>query len=68
MGLSGQRFTTGERTPGTHCTGGWFGPRAGLGTEARGKILSSLPGYPYIPPVNVTNINIIYTNVFYIFI
>jgi hypothetical protein len=26
-------------TPGTHCTGGWVGPRAGLDTEARGKIL-----------------------------
>jgi hypothetical protein len=32
-------FTPGERTPGTHCTGGWVGPRAGLDTEARGKIL-----------------------------
>jgi hypothetical protein len=30
-------FSTGERTPGTHCTGGWVGPRAGLDTEARGK-------------------------------
>jgi hypothetical protein len=29
---------------GTHCTGGWVGPRAGLDTEARGKILSLLPG------------------------
>jgi hypothetical protein len=27
------RFTPGERTPGTHCTGGWVGPRAGLDTE-----------------------------------
>jgi hypothetical protein len=25
--------------PGTHCTGGWVGPRAGLDAEARGKIL-----------------------------
>jgi hypothetical protein len=24
------RFTPRERTPGTHCTGGWVGPRAGL--------------------------------------
>jgi hypothetical protein len=32
------RFTPGERTHGTHCTGGWVGPRAGLDTEARGKI------------------------------
>jgi hypothetical protein len=43
-GVSGQRhawprFTPGERTPGTHYTGGWVGPRAGLDTEARGKIL-----------------------------
>jgi hypothetical protein len=37
------RFTPGERTPGTHCTGGWVGPRAGLDTEARGKVLSPLP-------------------------
>jgi hypothetical protein len=46
MGVSGQRprFTPGERTPGTHCTGGWVGPRAGLDTEATEKILSSLPG------------------------
>jgi hypothetical protein len=27
----------------THCTGGWVGPRAGLDTEATGKILSPLP-------------------------
>jgi hypothetical protein len=31
------RFTLGERTPGTHCAGGWVGPRAGLDTEAREK-------------------------------
>jgi hypothetical protein len=41
--VSAVRFTPGERTPGTHCTGGWVGPRAGLDTEARGKILSPLP-------------------------
>jgi hypothetical protein len=29
----------GERTPGTHWTGGWVGPRAGLDTEDIGKIL-----------------------------
>jgi hypothetical protein len=51
MGVSGQRHTLavlypGERTPGTHCTGGWVGPRAGLDTEARGKIFSALPGRP----------------------
>jgi hypothetical protein len=36
------RFSPGERTPGTHCTGDWVGPRAGLDTESRGKILSPL--------------------------
>jgi hypothetical protein len=40
----GRAFTPGERTPGTHCTGDWVGPRAGLDTEDRGKILSPLPG------------------------
>jgi hypothetical protein len=44
MGVSGQhharpRFSPGERTPGTHCTGGWVVPRAGLDTEIRRKIL-----------------------------
>jgi hypothetical protein len=44
MGVSGKRHAPaalcpGERTPGTHCTGGWVGPRAGLDTEAREKIL-----------------------------
>jgi hypothetical protein len=32
------------KDPSTHCTGGWVGPRSGLNTEARGKILSPLPG------------------------
>jgi hypothetical protein len=36
------RFNPGERTTGTHCTGGWVGPRAGLDTKARGKILPPL--------------------------
>jgi hypothetical protein len=49
MGVSGQRHAPAslyppERTPGTHCTGGWVGLRAGLDTEARGKILLPLPG------------------------
>jgi hypothetical protein len=44
MGVSGQhhtpaRFTPGERTPGTHWTGYWVGPTAGLDAEARRKIL-----------------------------
>jgi hypothetical protein len=33
------RFTPGDRTPGTHWTGDWVGPRAGLDTPARRKIL-----------------------------
>jgi hypothetical protein len=33
------RLSAGESTPGTYCTGGWVGPRAGLDTEAIGKIL-----------------------------
>jgi hypothetical protein len=33
------RFTPGERTPGTHCTGGWVDSRAGLDAEVRRKIL-----------------------------
>jgi hypothetical protein len=49
-GVSGQRHAPAElysreRTAGTHCTGGWVDPRAGLDTEARGKILSPLPGF-----------------------
>jgi hypothetical protein len=48
-GVSGQlhaptRFTTGEMTPGTHWTGGWVGPIAGLDTDCRRKILLPLPG------------------------
>jgi hypothetical protein len=35
----GRAFTPGERTHGTHCTGGSVGHRAGLDTEATGKIL-----------------------------
>jgi hypothetical protein len=43
MGVIGQHHAPtalcpGERTPGTHCTGGWVGLRAGLDTEVRGKI------------------------------
>jgi hypothetical protein len=32
----GSAFTPGERTPGTHWTGGWADLRAGLDTEDRG--------------------------------
>jgi hypothetical protein len=38
------RFSPGERTPGTHCTGGCVGPRAGLDKEAIGKILCPCRG------------------------
>jgi hypothetical protein len=51
----GRAFIPGERTPGTHCTGGWVGPRAGLDTDDRGKILcprrGSNPGRPVVQPV-----------------
>jgi hypothetical protein len=43
-------FSPGERTTGTHCTGGWVGPRAGLDTEATGKILSPLSGIEPLSP------------------
>jgi hypothetical protein len=44
MGVSGQShapaaFLPRGKDPGTHCTGGWVGPRAGLDTEVRRKIL-----------------------------
>jgi hypothetical protein len=38
------RFTPGERTLSTHCTGGWVGLRADRETEVRGKILLPLLG------------------------
>jgi hypothetical protein len=49
MGVSGHRHSPAalyprEKGPFTHCTGGWVGPRAGLDTEVRGKVLSPLPG------------------------
>jgi hypothetical protein len=44
------RFTARQRTPGTHWTGGWVGPRAGLDGETRRIILclcrGSNPGRP----------------------
>jgi hypothetical protein len=40
-----------ERTPGTHCAGGWMGPRAVLDTEVREKILLPLPGIELDGPV-----------------
>jgi hypothetical protein len=55
MGVRGQRHAPAalyprERTTGTHCTGGWVGPRAGLDIEATGKIFSPLPGIEPRPP------------------
>jgi hypothetical protein len=55
MGLSGQRHAPAAlyprgKTHGTHCTGGWVGPRAGLDTEDRGKIPSPLPGIEHRSP------------------
>jgi hypothetical protein len=49
MGVNGQRHDTSAlyprgRDPGTHCTGGWVGPRAGLDTEDRGKFLCPCRG------------------------
>jgi hypothetical protein len=53
--LDGGDFTPGERTPGTHCTGGWVGHRAGLDTEDKGKILCPCRGSnldrPVVQPV-----------------
>jgi hypothetical protein len=60
MGVSGKRHTPtalcpGERTPGTHCTGSWVSLRAGLDTEARGKVLFHCRGsnldHPVVQPV-----------------
>jgi hypothetical protein len=50
------RFTPrGKGPPGTHFTGGWVGPRAGLDIEARGKVLcprrESNPDHPVVQPV-----------------
>jgi hypothetical protein len=60
MGVSGQRDAPAAlyprgKDPGTHCTGDWVGPRAGLDTEDRGKILcpcrGSNPDRPVVLPV-----------------
>jgi hypothetical protein len=45
------RFTSGERTPGTHCTRGLVDLRAGLDAEATGKILCLCPGSNPVRPV-----------------
>jgi hypothetical protein len=54
MGVSGQRHASAAlyprgKDPGTHYTGGWVGPRAGLDTEVIGEILCprrESPGRP----------------------
>jgi hypothetical protein len=43
MGVSSQHHALaalypGERAPGTHCTGYWVGPRAGLDAKVKEKI------------------------------
>jgi hypothetical protein len=43
------RVTPGEMTPGTHCTGGWVGPRAGLDTQPTGKIFRLCRGSNLLP-------------------
>jgi hypothetical protein len=35
----GRALAPGKVNPGTHCTEGWVGPRAGLDTEVRRKIV-----------------------------
>jgi hypothetical protein len=51
LGLDGEwpasrpgRTISPGKTPGTDWTGGWVGPRAGLDSEDRGRILPHLPG------------------------
>jgi hypothetical protein len=43
MGMSGQLYASAAlalgKSPGTHCIGGWVGPRAGLDDMERRKIL-----------------------------
>jgi hypothetical protein len=40
----GRVLPPGKGPPGTNCTGSWVGPRAGVNTEDRGKIISPLLG------------------------
>jgi hypothetical protein len=55
-----QRCSPGERTPGTHCTGIWVDPRSGLETDARGKILSPLPGIEHRSPCRLARSQTLY--------
>jgi len=59
MGVSGQRHAPVTlyprgKDPGTHCTGGWVGLRAGLDTEVRVKVFLPLPGIEPRSPGNLT--------------
>jgi hypothetical protein len=45
------RFTPGKGPLGTHCTRGWVGPRAGLHTEVREKIICPCRGSNLDRPV-----------------
>jgi hypothetical protein len=40
----GPALPPGKEPPGTRCTGGWVGPRAGLDAEVRGKNALPLSG------------------------
>jgi hypothetical protein len=40
VGIRPDRFTSRERAPGTHCVGGWVGPRAGLDAVVEEKFLA----------------------------
>jgi hypothetical protein len=40
----GRALPPGKEPPGTHCTGGWVGHRAGLDAEAKGRILCPCRG------------------------
>jgi hypothetical protein len=56
MGVRGESnapaaFYPRGKDPGTHWTGGWVGPMAGLETEARGKILCLCRGSNLYRPV-----------------
>jgi hypothetical protein len=50
----GRALPPGKKKTGTHRTGGWVVPRAGLDIEATGKILSPLPGIEPRSPGLVT--------------
>jgi hypothetical protein len=65
MGVSGQRHDPAAlypqgKDPGTHWTGGWVGPTAGLDTEARGKILSPLSGIEPQSPIRPVSSQTLY--------